>query len=77
MKYIIALIVLLSCASCAHVSPYNQGCRDGINNYVKLKEDDTKRGGINDVGRNPEVTNYFCDMLDARYNQDRQGGRVK
>ena len=64
MKYLFVLALLMS--GCAHVSEYNQGCRDGVTEAARLRGDSSMSGGSHDIGVNEGVTEYFCNMLDAR-----------
>lgn len=67
MKYI--SILFLCVTGCAHVSEYNQGCRDGVTEVVQLRND-RAGDGVYAVGYNKEVTAYFCDSLDAAHQKN-------
>ena len=51
MKVSILLIMVSVLVGCASVSPYNQGCRDGIQSY-------------NTLGDSKDL-NKFCDDLES------------
>lgn len=74
MKYPSIIFLILS--GCAHVSEYNQGCRDGVTRAAEMKGETVGSGGVTDIGRNKDVTEYFCNMLDARRReQEKEGHR--
>lgn len=68
-------------AGCASIpSEYNQGCRDGITESTRAKDDGLvhimQADGVHAIGRVEEVTNYYCDMLDAKRQEEQRQRRL-
>ena len=52
MKFAIAIVILCVLSSCASISEYNQGCRDGVN-------------GIGLENGSKEKIDRYCSDLDS------------
>lgn len=70
------LLILLLSSGCASISEYNQGCRDGITESTAAKDEGMVHtmqfDGVSAIGRNKEVTNYYCDMLYAKRREEQR-----
>ena len=59
MKYLIIFVALLF-SSCAHVTEYGQGCRDGVKGL------EPQLTGLGLILSEPDMVDHYCDQVESR-----------
>ncbi len=76
MKFFYIAIMAGTLAACAHVSEYNQGCRDGVMTAFRLSDTpDNPRFGLIGLGKDQKVTDDFCTMLDSQHTRKERANK--